>query len=108
MMSKTFKIILQLIEQGQILVSDHGYDELAADSIFIKDIVAGVNNGKVVEDYPNYPKGPCVLVFQEDLDGKPIHVVWGIPKGASSPAVIVTAYRPDHRKWSADFRRRKK
>lgn len=26
---------------------------------------------------------------------RPNHVVWGIPIGKSSPAVIVTAYRPD-------------
>ena len=107
-MSKTFEMILQLVQQDQILVSDHGYDELAEDDIFIKDIMAGVKKGVVVEDYPDFPKGPCVLVLQKDADGNPIHVVWGIPKGASSPAVIVTAYRPDPRKWSADFRRRKK
>jgi len=107
-MSKTFEMILQLVQQDQILVSDHGYDELAEDDIFIKDIMAGVKKGAVVEDYPDFPKGPCVLVLQKDADGNPIHVVWGIPKGASSPAVIVTAYRPDPRKWSADFRRRKK
>jgi len=107
-MSKTFEMVLQLVQQGQTLVSEHGYDELAEDNIYVKDIMAGVNKGVVVEDYPDFSKGPCVLALQKDSDGKPIHVVWGIPKGASSPAVIVTAYRPDSQKWSADFRRRKK
>lgn len=106
-MSKTFERIKELVKRYEIKVSDHGYDEIAADGIFIKDIIADVNDGIIVEDYPEYPKGPCLLVLEKDRDARPIHVVWGIPKGASSPAVVVTAYRPDINMWTDNFTRRR-
>jgi hypothetical protein len=57
-MSKTFERILELIERREVLISDNGYDELVEDDIFLKDIMAGINNAIVLEDYPNYHKGP--------------------------------------------------
>jgi hypothetical protein len=83
------------------------HEELAADDILIKDVYAGVRDGAVVEEYLSYHKGPCVLVLQRDHDSSPIHVVWGIPSQAEAPAVIVTAHRPDPRRWSNDFLKRK-
>lgn len=106
-MSETFDKVRALVESGEVKISDHGYDEMSDEYILAREVLAGVSEGIVVEDYPAYAKGPCVLVLQQDLNQRPIHVVWGIPKGLSSPAVVVTAYRPNPDLWSDDFMRRK-
>lgn len=102
-----FHQILRLIQQGNVKISDHGYDEIAADGLYGRDALGSIADAVVVEDYPDYPKGPCVLLLQKDRGGQAMHVVWGIPKGKSSPAVLITAYRPDPKQWEPDFIRRK-
>ncbi len=105
-MSETFRLVFDLVKRGEVKVSDHGYDEMASDDILVRDVLEGAEEAIVVEDYPDYPKGPSVLVLEKDHDHTPSHVVWGIPTGFSSPAVVVTAYRPDTSKWTHDFLRR--
>lgn len=87
-MSATLRRVQRLAENGDVRISLHGYEEL-------------------VEDYPEYPKGPCCLVLQQDGFGQPVHVVWGVPRGVPSPAVLVTAYKPDPEKWDETWQRRR-
>ena len=102
----TFDLVRQLIAAGDVRVSEHGYDELAEDDILVRDLIDGIGDATVIEDYPSFAKGPPVLVLQFDHNRRPVHVVWGIPKGYASPAVLVTAYRPDPSRWNDNFTQR--
>lgn len=95
-----------LVADGNVRISEHGYDELADDDLTAREIIAGVAGALVIEEYPDYPKGRSVLFLQKDHVGRPVHAVWGIPKGHHFPAVLVTAYRPNLNQWDASFRRR--
>jgi hypothetical protein len=105
-MSDTWDKILKLIRSGDIKISEHGYDETAASGISVREIITCSHDSVILEDYPEYGKGPCVLVLQNDRQKHPIHVVWGIPRGLLSPAVLITAYRPDPEQWTDNFKRR--
>ena len=105
--SSTFDRIRALVSVGGVRISAHGFDELAADGLTARELVEGVDSAEVVEDYPDYVKGPCVLLLQRTRDGRPVHAVWGLPAGHASPAVLITAYLPDPEKWEPGFRRRR-
>lgn len=106
-MSDTLDTVKKLVVAGDVRISAHGYDELAVERIPVRDVLAGVVSGVVVEDYPTFSKGRAVLVLQFDRDARPVHVVWGIPKGFASPAVVVTAYRPDPDRWDSTLTKRR-
>lgn len=105
------KRLQKLITDGAVRISEHGYDELYEDGLTVRELLNGIldeETVKIIEEYPNYPKGPCILLLQEDQKGRPVHVVWGIPKGYEKPAVLVTAYRPDPEQWNESFERRQR
>ena len=102
-MSHTLDTIKLLVLARDVRISEHGYDELAADGLSVREVIDGVDAAIEVEDYPVFHKGPCVLVLQRDANTQPVHVVWGIPKGHEHPAVLITAYRPDPSNWDESF-----
>ncbi len=106
-MSEFVEKVRALILAGDVRISEHGYDELAEDGLTAREVLGSALDAVIVEEYPSYPKGPCVLFLQKDRAGAPVHVVWGIPKGHDKPVVLVTAYRPDPRRWDKSFTRRR-
>ena len=107
-MSQTLGLIQELAAAKLVRVSEHGLAELSDDEIAISEVVAGVLEAVVVEDYPAYFKGPCVLCLQQDGSDRPIHVLWGLAAANQSVATVITAYRPDPAKWEADWLTRRK
>ena len=80
-MSIFLKQVQGLIDTGEVRISEHGYDELAEDELTARELLAGVKHAIIIEEYPDYSKGPCALTLQQDRSERPVHVVWGIPKG---------------------------
>jgi hypothetical protein len=105
-MSALWQKLAGLIAVGDVRISEHGYDALADDGLTIDEVLSGVSRAVVLEEYPDYPKGPAALVLQSDGAGNPVHTVWGIPRGYNSSAVLVTAYKPDPALWDPTFTRR--
>jgi hypothetical protein len=105
-MNGLFETIVELIHRKDVMISFHGYEELANDNIYIKELLDSINSAKCIHEYPDYYKGPCILSLHFDRKGEPIHAVWGIPLNMDRPAVLVTGYRPDKNIWDKTFTRR--
>jgi len=105
-LSATLTTVRDLVRRGKVLISNHGLARLAKRGILARVVAAGVDAGEAIEDYPNFYKGPSVLVLQSDGTGGYLHALWGIGKGTTEPAVLITAYRPNPAEWSSDFRTR--
>jgi hypothetical protein len=57
--------------------SSHGYDELADDGITVVEVLRTIDDAVVIEDYPDFGKGPAVLLLQEDRNHKHIILFGG-------------------------------
>ena len=99
--------IRQLAAARNVAVSHHAAGRIRNRGILLADIVGGAASGEVIDDDPNFHKGPALLMLQHDGSGAPLHVVWGMEAGTTESAVIVTAYWPDPTQWKADFRTRR-
>jgi Domain of unknown function (DUF4258) len=62
-----------------------------------------IDEGEVVEDYPEDERGHSCLLLGRGDEGRPIHVVCS-PK--DEYLAIITTYLPDEAEWPGDFRTR--
>lgn len=105
-MSERLRRIQTLVLAGDYLITSHGFDEIAKDGILPHEVIESITTAVVIEDSPERHRGLTLLALHRDANGRPVHVVWGIPAGERRPAVLVTAYRPDPRQWDGEFKTR--
>ena len=83
----------------------HAADMMMKRGISRLDVLDCLQNGEIIEDYPNSFPNPSCLVFGKIASNKIIHAVVGIK---DDMLMIITAYFPDTIKFEEDLRTRRK
>ncbi|MBI2339811.1 MAG: DUF4258 domain-containing protein [Deltaproteobacteria bacterium] len=96
--------IRQNIEKGSYDVSKHAEEERRNDALEMAQVKEAILTGKIIEDYPNDPRGPSCLILGYGR-GAPIHVVCG--EYDSGKTLLITVYKPDPLLWDENFEKRR-
>lgn len=91
-------------ENDKVFITEHAAERFRQRKIKAKDIRTAVNNGEIIEQYPDDSPFPSCLIAGHSEKGDCIHVCMS-DEGTS--ARIITAYYPDTKLWSEDFKTRK-
>lgn len=69
------------------------------------DVRKVIEDGEIIEDYPEDTRGHSCLMLGRGKDQRPIHIICA-PK--DEYLAVITAYIPDENQWFKDFRTRVK
>jgi len=83
----------------------HAVDQSILRHITRKEILEMVENGQIIEDYPEDKFGPSCLIYGKTNLERPLHIQCSYP--VRSKIKIITVYEPDPEEW-IDFRKRRK
>lgn len=92
----------------RVLYSGHARREMRDEEfgpITDREVEEALQNGEVIEMYPDDTPYPSVLIFGTTRAVRPLHMVCAYDADTDR-AVIVTVYQPDPDRWE-DYRRRK-
>ncbi|MBR4473533.1 MAG: DUF4258 domain-containing protein [Oscillospiraceae bacterium] len=91
-------------QEDAVFVTEHAAERARQRGIRARDIRGAVENGFIIEQYPeDYPYPSC-LILGKDMRGQSIHVCMS---DEGSAGRIITAYYPDSTKWNDDYSARK-
>ena len=86
-----------------MVLTQHSRKRFSERGIQIQNIVKTIENGEIIEDYPDdYPFPSCLILGTSEE--KTIHIVASINDGV---IFLITAYIPDPDKWEDDWKTRK-
>jgi len=96
--------IQRKIRADQFEFSKHATDQSIIRRISVAELRQAIENGEIIEDYPDDKYGPSCLIFGATLQGRPLHLQCSYPSRAL--VKIITLYEPDPARW-IDYRMRR-
>lgn len=94
-----------LCSESKILWTQHCLQKMQERDISRADVKNVIQNGIVIENYPDDFPNPSCLIFGHSIQGGILHIVAGCD---NMNIYIITAYSPDTKKFEADLKTRKK
>ncbi|MBZ0109127.1 MAG: DUF4258 domain-containing protein [Candidatus Scalindua rubra] len=67
--------IIKAVKSGRVNVTANAREEVRDDMLLLDDIFFSVNNGEIIENYPNDKPYPSCLIYGRVENGNPIHSV---------------------------------
>ena len=93
------------MEYIRIIFSGHAVRQMFRRGLGKDDVIATIQSGEVIADYPDDRPYPSCLIlgFVGDI---PVHVVFALDE-EQQVGIVVTAYVPDPDLWTGDFKFRR-
>ncbi|MBE5807680.1 MAG: DUF4258 domain-containing protein [Clostridiales bacterium] len=92
-------------QDDAVFITEHAAERARQRGILSRDIRSAVENGEIIEQYPDDYPFPSCLVLGEDEQGNSLHVCMSEEGNGSR---IITAYYPDKSRWNDDLRTRRR
>ena len=92
-------------DDDNIIITQHTLTRCIQRNITVDEILQTIENGEIIEQYPEDYPNPSCLVFGITLNSRILHVVCGTD---GTTLWIITAYIPDNIKWENDYKTRRK
>ena len=88
---------------GDLRITQHAQQEMAEDEISLDDVLEAIQDGEILEHYPEHRRGACCLLCGLTDKGRPLHIVCTT---AQPVLILITAYEPRPPKWRTPRERR--
>ena len=93
------------MDYKRIVFSGHAIRQIFNRGLKREDVLAVIRQGEVIIDYPDDTPYPSCLILGF-AGNVPIHVVFAVDQ-QQEIGIIVTAYVPDAKIWTDDFKTRR-
>ncbi|MCI7302536.1 DUF4258 domain-containing protein [Ihubacter massiliensis] len=103
-MELSIEKLRKLCTADNIRITMHAAKRLEQRGILLKDVIACVQSGKIIEQYPDDHPFPSCLILGYSVGDKHLHAVIG---SNDEFLFLITAYYPTTDKWENDFETRK-
>lgn len=85
------------VSAGEFEFTRHAADQSILRQVTVQEIREAIENGEIIEDYPEDKYAPSCLILGFTKSGRPLHIQCSHP--SRSIIKVITLYQPEPALW---------